>query len=103
VGGRIVAGEYFVEGKHRASVEVGLLVERAIDFVHVAVELFEKTLEAVEHGVERGLIASEVGANEFLASSLIDIIGAPELGDLVESAVEAGSLRLAIFRGQLAL
>src|SRR5208283_2689232 len=58
----IVASNDFIEGQHRAEVEIELLAELAVDLVHVAVELLEKTLEAIEHGIQRGLIAGEIRA-----------------------------------------
>ncbi len=90
VRGGIVAAEDFVEGKHRAEVEVELLAELAIDLVHVAVELLEQALEAVEHGVERGLIAGKVGADEVFERGGVAVVGAPEFGDLMQAALQRG-------------
>ena len=103
VGGRIVAGEDFVEREHRAQVEIGLLIKLAANFVHVAIELFEHALEAIEHGVESGLVAREIGANEFLEHGCIAIFRAPELGYLVKTAVEPRLLLSTVLRGQFVL
>ncbi len=101
--GRIVTGEYFVERKHRAEIEIGLLIELAIDLVHVAIELFEQALEAVEHGIERGLIAGEVGADEVFEHCRIAVVCTPELGYLTETTFDAKFLLGAILGGQFAL
>ena len=101
--GRIVAGEYLVEGKHRAEIEIGLLIELAADLVHVAVELFEHALETIEHGVESGLVAGEIGADEFLEGGGIAIFGAPELGDLMKTTLDPRLLLVAVFRNQFGL
>ena len=69
MGRRIVAAEGFVERQDWAEVEVQLLAEFAIDLVHMAVELFQQPLIAVEHGIERGRIAGEVNPDEIFKLS----------------------------------
>src|SRR5206468_13022461 len=69
----IVPAEHLVEWKHRAKIEIHLLAELAIDLMHVAAELFEQALEAVEHGIERSLIAGEICADKFLECSSIAV------------------------------
>ena len=66
-----------------AEVEVLLLAELAVDLMHVSLQLFQQALKAAEHGVERGLITGEVGADEILERSLVTIFRPPELGDLI--------------------
>ena len=94
---RIVAAEDLVERKHRAQIEVGLLAELAVDLVHVAVELLEQALEAAEHGVERGLVAGKIGADEILERGGIPVFRPPEFAHLVESALNVQSLRSPYF------
>ena len=98
--GGIVAAEGFVEGKHGAEIEIELLAEGAIDFVHVAAQLFEKQLEAVEHGVESGLITGEVGADEVFEGGGVTVVGTPEFGDLMQALLSTRTLGLATFRDQ---
>ena len=64
VGGRVVASEYFVEGEHRAKIEVKLLAELSIHLVHVSVELFQKMFKTIEHCVQRCWSTREVGAHK---------------------------------------
>src|SRR6266571_1755890 len=99
----IVPAEHLVEWKHRAKIEIHLLAELAIDFMHVAAELFEQKLEAVEHGVECRLIASEICADKFLECSSIAVLGPPELGNLMQPAFQACALCLAVFADQFAV
>ena len=66
--------------------------------MHVAAELFEQALEAVEHGIERSLIASEICADKFLECSSIAVLGPPELAHLAQAALKAQPLCLTIFR-----
>ena len=68
--------------------------------MHVAVQLLQEALEAIEHGVDRGLIPGEIAADELLIRSRISIFGAPELGDLVKTALDAWPLWLAILERQ---
>ena len=96
--GWIVAGEHFVEGKHRAEIEIGLLVELATDLVHVAIELFKQALKAVEHGVETGLVAGKSCANEFLERGCIAVIRAPEFGHLMQAPFNPRALLAAVLR-----
>ena len=103
VGGRVVASEDFVESEHRAQIEIGLLIKLAADFVHVAIELFEHVLETIKHGVEGGLVASKIGANEFLEHGGIAIVRAPELGHLVKTTLEPRFLLSAVLRGHFVL
>ena len=73
-----------------------LLAELPADLVHVAAQLFQETLQTVEHRVERGLIAGEVGADEILEGGRVAIVGTPELGDLLQPALHPS--RAAIHR-----
>ncbi len=97
MGGRVVTGEHFVEGKHRAEVEIGLLIELAINLVHVAIELFEQALKAVEHSVESSLVAGKICANEFLERGGITVIRAPEFGNLMQALFNPGRLLASVF------
>src|ERR1700722_10121644 len=96
MGGRIVTCERFVERKHRAEIEIGLLVELARDLVHVAIELFEQALKAAEHGVEAGLVAAEICANEFLEGRGTAVIRTPAFGDLMQPLFYPGRVFAAV-------
>jgi len=96
VGGRVVAANDFVERKHWTKIKVRLLAELTVDLMHVAAQLFQQTLQAVEHRIQRGLVSREVGAHEVVESGCVAIFGPPELGCLVQSALHPRALRLAI-------
>src|SRR5262249_16333327 len=89
---RIVSAEDFIERKNWSGVQVHLIAEHAVDLMHVAVELFHHVLEAVERGVERGLVAGEVSAHEILECGRVAIVGTPEFADLMKSTVNTGFL-----------
>jgi hypothetical protein len=76
--GWVVSAKGFVERQDGAPVKVQLLPELTIDFVHVAVELFEKTLESTEHGVDGILVTGKIRGNEFFERSCIAVFGAPK-------------------------
>ena len=69
VGRRIVAADNFVEGKHRAEIEIKLLAELAVDLVHVSAQLLQQMFQAVEHRIQRGLISGEIGAHEIFKTA----------------------------------
>ena len=103
VRGGAVAGEDLVEGQDGPEVEVGLPAESEGDLVHVAVELLEEALEALEHRVEGLLVAGEVAAHEGLEDLPVAVRLAPEARHLLEPAPGAGPLRLAVALDQLGL
>ena len=67
-----------------------LLAELAIDFVHVAIELFEKALETIEHRIQSGLIAGKVGADKVFEFGRATIFGTPKFGNLMQAALAGG-------------
>ena len=101
VGGGIVAGDNFVERKHRAEIEVRLLAELPVDLVHMAAQLFQQTLQAVEHRIQRGLVSGEVGREQSpRRRQRVAIFGAPELSHLLQSALDSSTLRFAVLGHQ---
>src|SRR4051812_27214353 len=71
--------------------------------MHVAVNHLKVVLEAVEHCVERRLIASEVRPHEIFKDACIAILRTPETCDLSNPALNARALPLAILCDQLFL
>lgn len=100
---RIVARKKFIEGKNRTGIEICLLAKFAIDFVHVAMELFEKTLVTQEHSIQHGRSAGEIGEDKFLENRRVTILSTPELSHLTQATFGARRLVLAVLRDQLLL
>jgi hypothetical protein len=97
---RVVAREEVVEGEDGAEFELRLRAELAADLGHVAVELFEVVLEAREDGVERRLVAGEVGGDELLEPGGVAVLRAPEARHLPQAGTDARALPLAVLRRQ---
>ena len=81
------------KGQDRPPIQIQLLAELPVDLVHVAVELFEQALEAIEHGIEGGLVTGEVGADEILKFLGIAVFRPPEFGYLMQATRKAQALR----------
>ena len=103
VRGRIVSAEKFVVRANRAEIQILLGCELAGNLVHVAVELFEQALVALEHRMNGLLVAGEVCAHESLEDGRIAIFRTPEFHHLVKAGADAGLLALAMFGEQLGL
>ena len=103
VRGGIVAGEGLIVRHDRPEIEIRLGAQGNVDFVHVAVELFEQPLAAREQSVDGGLVAREVLAGELLERAGVPVGADPEVGDLLQSALDTGALSGPVLGGQFRL
>ena len=97
----IVAREHLVVGGDGAQIEIHLRAEGERDFEQVAVKLFHQLLVARRQDVERARAAGEVGADEGLEGGGAAVLGGPELGHLIETALDARPQGFAVGGHQL--
>ena len=71
--------------------------------MHVAIELFEQALKAVEHGIKRWLVAGEIAPHKAFENAGIAIFRTPEFDDLVQAGADARFLGFTVFGQQFAL
>ena len=100
---RIVAGHDLVVWIDQPEIEVGLLAEIARDLQHVTVDRLEDEFHPTEQRIERGLISGEIRADEVFEHRGVTVFGTPEVGDLLEAALDPRALGFTVFRNQIRL
>ena len=94
------AGEAAVERQHRPEVEVGAAAQVAVERRHVAADALHGEFEALEGGVEEVAAGHELRRDERGEGVGVAVLGAPQPAHLLDAALDAPALRLAVSRHQ---